>query len=851
MKAGKYRRLKTSAKVLISLAVLAFVYIHAKKELANVSIKDAIQLFKSLSTFEVATSIFLGLLAVSILYFYDFFLVRSMKLPLSKWKVFRVSWMANTLNGILGFGGIIGAGLRVMIYKQHAEEPKKVVPSVAMMVFSMLSGLSFLAILVLVGFFSAEAILTEKRWLYIALIGVAAFLPFYLYTTTRRKIASDDKWLGFKFTGVSIVEWLAAGGVAYYTLYLLGQDVPILAVLGIFIISAIAGLISMIPGGFGTFDLMYLIGLTSLGLAEESVLSSLFLYRMVYYFIPFGLGLVFSIIEFGEDALRRFEDKPIIGPAIETSNVLFTLQKKWLHKIPFLSISFLVAITASYFFLYGISAFHYDTSLFSLKATMLLTLFADAAIVAFSILLMLNVKPIIHETQRAFYIAMASLITLAVLILFNDGSVIELLWLMITFFVLFRMKKKLRRVRRVFTPIPVIFSSLFVMGLYYLYYLAVTYEIIYFEEVRIFYSKKIFFGTFLTSMLIFAVAGVLLLKHFKRRYRESMEMDVSIEKIQELLDTYGGTYLSHLAFAGELKFFLSSDEKAVLQFSTVQQKIVVLGDPMGEKTSFYLLLDEVYAKADRLGYDVIFYQTQESFMPMYHDFGNMFFKLGEEALVDLTTFSLSGKKRANLRATVNRFAREGYTFEVVNGDIREDVWQQMKSISKQWLGKKREKSFSVGSLDQNYLSKAPIAFMKNQEGKIVAFSSIMPVYKPGYLSIDLMRYTPNCPSGLMDALFINLFQWAKEKGYHTFNIGMAPLSQVGKADTSFFRERIAAIVYENIQYIYRFSGLRRFKEKYHPRWEARYMVYRKYRSLPLKMLYVGKLINRPKRKKQQ
>ena len=30
-------------------------------------------------------------------------------------------------------------------------------------------------------------------------------------------------------------------------------------------------------------------------------------------------------------------------------------------------------------------------------------------------------------------------------------------------------------------------------------------------------------------------------------------------------------------------------------------------------------------------------------MPLYHNFGNQFFKLGEEAIIDLTTFTTSGK----------------------------------------------------------------------------------------------------------------------------------------------------------------------------------------------------------------
>ena len=44
----------------------------------------------------------------------------------------------------------------------------------------------------------------------------------------------------------------------------------------------------------------------------------------------------------------------------------------------------------------------------------------------------------------------------------------------------------------------------------------------------------------------------------------------------------------------------------------------------------------------------IFYQVTDQHMPLYHNFGNQFFKLGEEAIIDLTQFSTSGKNAVDL-----------------------------------------------------------------------------------------------------------------------------------------------------------------------------------------------------------
>ena len=82
--------------------------------------------------------------------------------------------------------------------------------------------------------------------------------------------------------------------------------------------------------------------------------------------------------------------------------------------------------------------------------------------------------------------------------------------------------------------------------------------------------------------------------------------------------------------------------------------LVVLGDPIGDTQSFQTLLESFYQYAERLGYDVIFYQVSDRFMPLYHNFGNQFFKLGEEAIIDLTQFTISGKSvEASARHLIN------------------------------------------------------------------------------------------------------------------------------------------------------------------------------------------------------
>ena len=111
--------------------------------------------------------------------------------------------------------------------------------------------------------------------------------------------------------------------------------------------------------------------------------------------------------------------------------------------------------------------------------------------------------------------------------------------------------------------------------------------------------------------------------------------------------------------------------------------------------------------------------------------------------------------------------------------------------------------------------------MRDHSGKMIAFCSLMPTYSNNAISVDLIRWLPELDLPLMDGLYLHMLLWSKEKGYKAFNMGMATLSNVGQLHYSYLRE-MAGRVFEHFNGLYRFQGLRRYKEKYSPNWEPRF-----------------------------
>ena len=113
-----------------------------------------------------------------------------------------------------------------------------------------------------------------------------------------------------------------------------------------------------------------------------------------------------------------------------------------------------------------------------------------------------------------------------------------------------------------------------------------------------------------------------------------------------------------------------------------------------------------------------------------------------------------------------------------------------------------------------------------------AFANIVPEYQRQEITIDLMRHVPEKANGTMDFLFVSLFEWAQTQGYDTVSLGLSPLWGVGEHPDDPKVEQALRYIYDHLNQFYNFKGLHGFKEKFHPNWSPRYLVYPGPVSLP-------------------
>lgn len=339
--------------------------------------------------------------------------------------------------------------------------------------------------------------------------------------------------------------------------------------------------------------------------------------------------------------------------------------------------------------------------------------------------------------------------------------------------------------------------------------------------------------TFILSIIGFSI--IVIIGSFLYFYLKLQTKDIfhnpNYMELVSFVTNHGGHFLSHLMFLNDKFGFWSKDKSVYISLQKIAGKVVVLGDPIGDERYYYSALTELENKCKaKLVQRPIFYQISSKYMSIYKELNYQIIKIGEEAKVSLPFYTLEGKQGAKLRTRRNKFERNGFNCRVLQPPHSEGFLKEIKNVSDSWLGKRNEKGFSVSYFDKDYISRFPIAVLKDPEEKIIAFATLPShTYQNEHnIHIDLMRYVPDSPHGTMDVLFTSIFLWAKEKGFDYCSLGMAPLSNVGPLEgRATLYEWTAKLMYEHGERFYKFKGLKEYKAKFATHWEPRYIAYQK------------------------
>ncbi len=337
-----------------------------------------------------------------------------------------------------------------------------------------------------------------------------------------------------------------------------------------------------------------------------------------------------------------------------------------------------------------------------------------------------------------------------------------------------------------------------------------------------------FAGKFLLSINVSGFFSIAFLIYTFVRAYVPVE-NVSPEELtlaKELMKKYGSSSLDPFKTAPDKMLFFSESQKAFISYGISGNFAVVLEDPVAEnKFEMKQCISEFDRYCYESGMKSIYYRVPEESQDIYHQLRKKGMFLGQEGIVNISTFSLSGGAKKPMRNAINKVVDRGYKATVHEAPIKDGILQKIKSVSDEWLldTGRSEIIFSQGMFVWDDLKQQTIITVENEEEKIIAFVNILPQYSENEATYDLIRKTKDAPNGVMDFILVELFNYFKSKGITYVNLGFAPMSGIDDAHS--FPEKSMKFAYEKIRSFAQYKGLREYKEKFDPEWSNKYLIY--------------------------
>ncbi|MET0282579.1 MAG: bifunctional lysylphosphatidylglycerol flippase/synthetase MprF [Steroidobacteraceae bacterium] len=579
---------------------------------------------------------------------------------------------------------------------------------------------------------------------------------------------------------------------------------------GFFAIAIVLGVLSHVPGGLGVFEAIMLLALHD-KVPPQTLAAALVLYRLIYYVLPLLLALALLVVH-------------------ESRRATTAITKAAVGLAPLL--------LAAYTLVVGVILLISGVTPATDDATDLLQLYIPLPIVEAShffgsiagLGLLIVARGMLQRLDAAWWAGLALGMASMVLAIPKGFALSEML--LIAFLVL-----ALGLSKKQFTRRASLFAQPFTGGwlLSVAAIVAAMTGLLFFAYRDIDYNDQLwwqfeFNGHAPRSLRALVAIALLALAVATRQLLRTPAPKLPkadpalLDQAQQVINAQDAAEAC-VALMGDKHFLFSPSGRSFLMFGRRGRSWVGLFDPVGPQSEWHDLVWRFIEESRKHGGRTSFYQVRPQTLSVYLDAGLRVFKLGEYASVPLPEFSLQGKPRAPLRQAISRGEREGLTLEVLEPAQVAPHLAELRSISDAWLAEHRtaEKGFSLGSFSPHYLRRVSVALVR-QNGRAIAFATLMTTGRRIEASVDLMRHLPGSPGGTMDFLFTKLLLHFQAQGFQRFGLGMAPLSGMASHPLAPNWHRAGRLLFSHGENFYNFQGLRAFKEKFAPEWEARYLA---------------------------
>jgi len=302
----------------------------------------------------------------------------------------------------------------------------------------------------------------------------------------------------------------------------------------------------------------------------------------------------------------------------------------------------------------------------------------------------------------------------------------------------------------------------------------------------------------------------------------------------ELVRAYGTDTLSFFKLRADKQYFFSDDRSAFFGYTVENGVLLLSGDPVGPDAAIPLLLAELRAFATARGLKLGAVGASERLCPLYEELGLRTIYLGDEAIVELDTFSLEGRAIRKVRQSVSRLSKAGYTAELHElSALDEHALGEVEDVLERGREGAPERGFSMAmdSIRSPQGHETLVVLARAQDGRIRGVLHFVPCYGRSTVSLSFMRRDPETPNGLTEFLVVKAVGLLRDRGLTEMSLNFAAFAKWMHSPEKRYERVLGKLVALGNPF-FQIESLFRFNAKFFPRWEPRYLVYEGALGLP-------------------
>ena len=274
----------------------------------------------------------------------------------------------------------------------------------------------------------------------------------------------------------------------------------------------------------------------------------------------------------------------------------------------------------------------------------------------------------------------------------------------------------------------------------------------------------------------------------------------------------------------------SESGKAAIAYRVVSGVMLASGDPVGDPEAWPGAIAAFVAKArDHAWTPAVLGCSEQAGTTWVRETGMSAIELGDEAVVDTTTFSLAGRPMRNVRQMVSRISRAGYSVEVARvRDVDPALRELAMADAAAWRSSDTERGFSMALGRLLDVADPDCVFVAaRQDGVVRAFLQFVPWGGDG-MSLDVMRRDGAADGGVNELMIVRALEAAPGLGVQRVSLNFAAFRSAlergeklgaGPVLRAWRSVLLFASRWLQIESLYRFNA------KFQPSWQPRFLLY--------------------------